>query len=106
MSCSIPVEYNLKALQPRLGKIPIGEQLFIIGCEYADYDCHQKIYKATFNDYYEEMLVLKPEQEFNASGFSGAPVVDNNGLVVGVLSGGIESGGIEYYLIESINSIK
>ena len=98
-------ENNIVALTPRFSKIREEEKLEIIGCEYTDWDCHQRKYVATMYSDLDGQILLKSEDKFSPSGFSGAPVIDSNGLVAGLLSGGGEYEGDLYLTIEPISKI-
>lgn len=97
---------SLEVLKPRLTRVKKGETLYLIGCEYADQDCHQNLYALTFDEYLFGELYMTPEESFDLSGFSGAPVLDSNGYVVGVLSGGGESAGKTFLAAAPISGLK
>ena len=98
---------DFQILTPRLSKLHPGEKLELIGCEYSDLGCHQKKYNATLISYEADgMFVIKPETDFDVSGFSGAPVLDKNGYVVGVLSGGGIFNEEKYLWIEPLTKIR
>jgi Trypsin-like peptidase domain len=84
---------SIQPLKPYMDVTPLkkGQKLQIIGCEYMDSDCHQKIYEAVYLTQQDGWLIVKPKTKFEAMGFSGAPVIDENGLVVGILSGSAKS---------------
>lgn len=107
LTCSIPSNSNLQVLQPRLSRIEVGETLYLIGCEYSDSECHQRLYETKLDAYYEGMLSFAIDSTVQLSGFSGAPILDEKGYVVGVLSAGYDDdNGIEYCLGESINAVR
>lgn len=81
-----------------------GATLFIMGCLYAEPDCHQTVYRLTYirNDGGE--LVAKPIDPIaEFAGFSGAPVVDAQGRAValgrGSYSGGPDAGNVILYTL-------
>ena len=88
LSVNLAEDHRVQSLKARFDSIPEGEPLFVIGCEYSDSDCHQKSYPAVMSSYPFGKIMIKLEQDFDASGFSGAPVIDANGFVVGILIGG------------------
>ncbi|WP_027419081.1 trypsin-like peptidase domain-containing protein [Crocinitomix catalasitica] len=98
---------TIQVLKPRLTTIKKGEKLEIIGCEHSDFSCHQKEYNAVMNEYdINGVMIIKSTKTFDASGFSGAPVIDKDGFVVGVLSGAAEFEG-EYFLwVEPLTKVK
>ncbi len=82
---------NIKVLQPFLGELNTNEILYIIGCEYKDTLCAQKIYPCQFIDYENSDIKLKSKKSFELAGFSGAPVVNCKGEVIGLIWGGLDS---------------
>lgn len=98
---------TIQPLIPRLTEVRIGEQLELIGCEYADMECYQNSYKATMITFNEEgMYIIKPKKGLDFSGFSGAPVIDKNGYAIGVLSGGLTFEGELYLTIEPLTKVE
>lgn len=78
-------------LQADFRRLKEGERLRILGCQYKDAGCHQQEYSGTFIRYTAndeiEMRVDSPDVEM--VGMSGAPVVDDNLKVVGIVSAGL-----------------
>jgi Trypsin-like peptidase domain len=106
---------NLKPLKPYFGALKLGQKLKIIGCELGDRTCSQKLYNASFYSMEPEteVMYIVPETEFDGVGFSGAPVIDEYGYVVGILTAGavIEDkesplNGKEIVVLQSIQSIQ
>lgn len=90
--CTLGEKNNIQVLKPRLSKVRRGEKLEIIGCEYADRNCFQRKYDAIVDGYDEDGdLWIESSEKINLRGFSGAPVIDSNGFVIGVIYGGDES---------------
>jgi hypothetical protein len=104
--CKLGESNNIIALTPRFTRAKKGERFEIIGCEYTDFDCHQRSYYATMDSYESGLIALKSETKFEATGFSGAPVIDSKGLVIGVLSAGGEFEGDLYLFIEPLTKVK
>jgi hypothetical protein len=104
--CILGANNNIVVLNPRFTKAKFGEKFEIIGCEYSDFDCYQRQFNATMNYYEGGQIVMKSENNFDAVGFSGAPVIDSNGRVIGVLSGGGEFEGDLYLSIEPLSKIE
>ena len=104
--CKLGEENNIIALNPRFSKAKKRERFEIIGCEYSDSECHQRRYFAVMDSYEDGKILLKSETKFAPSGFSGAPVIDANGLVIGLLSGGGEFEGSLYLAIEPFSRIE
>lgn len=104
--CKLGKRNDIIALTPRFSKAKKGEKFEIIGCEYSNSECHQQVYYATMDSYEDGLILLKSETKFEANGFSGAPVIDSTGLVIGVLSGGGEFLGDLYLTIEPLSKIE
>lgn len=99
-------KHHIQPLRPRFTKLVIGEELYLIGCEYRDTDCHQRKYSVIMDSYEGREIVVQPDDELNFSGFSGAPVIDKKGFVVGILSAGGEYEGDTYLFLEPIKSVQ
>jgi len=106
LGIELPDTVNVQVLLPYKGKIFKGDELTLIGCEYADGNCHQRKYTLEMDIYEEGLILVKPEIDINFSGFSGAPVVNELGYVVGILCGGFDFEGEAYLYLEPINSLK
>lgn len=105
-ACELGESNNIIALTPRLSKAKSGESFELIGCEYSDSNCHQRQYRLTMDSYSYGKLIMKAETTFAPSGFSGAPVIDSDGFVIGLLSGGTELDGSLYLVVEPLLRIK
>lgn len=64
-----------------------GEKVFIIGCENKSKDCNQNVWEATVAVSDSTQLIIEPASKFVAAGFSGAPVVNVEGKLVGMVYG-------------------
>ncbi|MEM6687062.1 MAG: trypsin-like peptidase domain-containing protein [Bacteroidota bacterium] len=104
--CKLGKNNTILPLTPRFKDAKYGERFEIIGCEYIDFDCHQRIYYATAETYEGGQLFLRSKTDFNPVGFSGAPVIDAKGFVIGILSGGAEFQGNLYLAIEPLSKVK
>lgn len=104
--CKTGTKNNIIALSPRFTKAKTGETFEIIGCEYSDFKCHQSIFSATYDSYEDGQLFVKSKTKFEPTGFSGAPVIDKNGFVIGILTGGGEYEGDLYLAIEPLTKIE
>lgn len=78
---------NITPVAPAQDVSEINEEVSIIGCERNDKDCTQHVYPATISVISDKQLIIKPELEFNPMGFSGAPVVNKQGKVIGLVFG-------------------
>lgn len=83
-------------LKPRYTIPMSNEKFYLIGCPYSEKNCKQNKYELPFNFYnkadgYSPVPILGLSmwdyEKVDFSGFSGAPVVDKNGDVIGVLTG-------------------
>ena len=82
--------YNIWALQTSFSLPTKGEKLYIIGCPYSEDNCKQNIYEVKFDSYDSEtsMLISISNNKFEMAGFSGSPLVNSDGAVVGALTSG------------------
>jgi hypothetical protein len=71
-------------LVPRLDPVQVGEKVYLIGVPYSDHTSPQHVYEGT--------VTARPRSNYftyefqppvQISGFSGAPIIDANGFVVG-----------------------
>ncbi len=97
--------YDIQPLKVNFVMPEKGDKLYIIGCPYSEPDCHQNVYEITYTDFFikTSQLVCTMKDKFTVRGFSGAPVVDRNGEVVGVLTSG---GEYENQMIVAATSIR
>jgi hypothetical protein len=106
LDCQLGKENAIIPLTPRFSK-PIKEERFeLIGCQYSDTECHQQNYFATMHSYVDGKIFLKSAVKFDISGFSGAPVIDSDGYIIGLLSGGGEIEGELYLVVEPISKVE
>ena len=106
LACTPGIKNDIVVLNPRFSKAKIGEEFQIISCEYSDSGCHQRQFNVTMHAYENGQLWIKSEHNFAPSGFSGAPLIDSNGLVLGIVSSGIEVDGELYIIIEPLTKLK
>lgn len=97
--------HSIQPLVPRFGRVGFSEKLFLVGCEYEDEGCHQNVFLMKMYSYEEGMLFAEVLEDFDLTGFSGAPVLDKNGSVVGCLVSGGEVDGQYYAGIEPIDGV-
>lgn len=74
-------------LHVRPNPVAIGEKVYLIGCPYTERDCKQNVYRGTVTarrlpDRFR--YDLDPPVEL--PGFSGAPIIDEKGYLVGVMT--------------------
>lgn len=103
-----PKSKTIQSLVPELSPVKQGDELIIIGCQYSSYDCDQNFYHATAIDYDENnMLWLLALDKFSVPGFSGAPVINEYGKVVGSIYGGEEDEeGNLFIVVEPLFNVK
>lgn len=99
---------NLGTLVPNFEIPSPDEPLYLIGCPYSERQCRQNYYKVNFLEFYkaENLLLGEIFTDVNLAGFSGAPLVNGKGEVVGVLKGGGEDKGKYYISATPINEIQ
>ncbi|RAK68331.1 trypsin-like serine protease [Hymenobacter edaphi] len=82
---------GVRALQARTTPLRPGEKLYVVGWTRHQASGPQRVYEFEYYKTIDNRLLLKdvlvPEQ---LGGLSGAPVVDEQGQVVGIVSGGTE----------------
>lgn len=93
---------SYQALVPRYDAPAEGEEVYLIGCPYAEPDCRQNRYPVRVVETSPSAYVLTESSTPDLSGFSGCPVVDKQGRVVGLLRGSAEVDGKRYTLITPI----
>lgn len=78
-------------IQPlRLRQTPLvkGEPIYIVGWRYSDKNCRQRIYAGNFERLDESCVLVSTEElsDNTMPGLSGAPVIDAQGDVIGLMS--------------------
>jgi CBS domain-containing protein len=95
------------ALTPRYDAPAKGEEVYLIGCPYAEADCTQNRYPVRVEDASETEYLVEQGESPTLSGFSGCPVVDKQGRVIGLLSFTLaEPSGKKHTLITPIGVVK
>lgn len=76
-----PLEFRERKLKP-------GERVYIIGWRYTDKDCSQRIYQGNYVRSVDGAVLISTEElaDNTIPGLSGAPVVDSNGRLIGLMS--------------------
>ncbi len=79
---------NIQPLCPRMTPLIAGEEVYIVGWRYSDKDCPQVIYRGAYvRSEGDSHLISTEELKHNKiPGLSGSPVVDSEGLVIGLMS--------------------
>jgi hypothetical protein len=107
----LPVENNqfdILRLKANFNLPERGDDLFIIGCPYSEGDCKQNIYDVVFESYNPgtAALIVTSSKKIEINGFSGAPLLDIQGNVVGVIVGMLEEKGRFFIYATSIKEIE
>ncbi len=85
-----------------------GDKLYIIGCPYSEENCKQNVYELTYDSYEADLGVMLAisKDTFQLAGFSGAPLLNAKGEVVGIIVSGGEDNGIRYIAATCIKEIE
>ena len=93
---------HIRPLKFRPGPLRPGEKVYIIGWRYSDKDRPQVVYEGNYVESIDGSVIISTKllADNRTPGLSGAPVVDSDGFLVGVMSqkyGKLERlGSIEY----------
>ena len=98
---------SYQALLPRYDAPAQGEEVYLIGCPYAEEGCTQNRYPVHVAETSATEYLLTENASPNLSGFSGCPVVDKQGRVIGLLSSSLQyESGEKLTLITPIGVVK
>lgn len=100
-------EFDIETLIPKFDYPKDGETLYLIGCPYSQTKCRQNFYEIDSYGYDDESkrIIGEIKSKDDLRGFSGAPLVNAKGEVVGVLVGGGEFQGKNLVTATPINKI-
>jgi hypothetical protein len=73
-------------LRLRPHPVQVGEDVYLIGCPYVEQACKQNIYAGKVTERYGDRFRFDIDPPVDLRGFSGAPIVDRNGHVAGVMT--------------------
>jgi S1-C subfamily serine protease len=74
-------------LKLRKEPVHIGETVFLIGCPYLERGCKQNVYTGIVTEReFGNRFRYNIEPAVDIRGFSGAPIIDEKGYVVGVMT--------------------
>jgi hypothetical protein len=73
-------------LRLRSRSVQVGEQVWLVGCSYVEKDCKQNVYAGRVTNRKADRFRYDIEPPVDIRGFSGAPILDRNGQVVGVMT--------------------
>ncbi|MDJ1485122.1 hypothetical protein QNI16_31780 [Cytophagaceae bacterium YF14B1] len=93
-------------LKPRFQPVNERDTLYVIGCPYTEEECRQNKYPIQFLEANNNLLTFEGMYGIQLRGFSGCPIIDQNGYVVGILTSGGEQNGKNYVIAEAISIIK
>jgi hypothetical protein len=101
-------DFEIETLIPKFDYPKDGETLYLIGCPYSQTKCRQNFYEVDSYGYNDEnkRIIGEIKSKDDLRGFSGAPLVNSKGEVVGVLVGGGESEGKNFVTATPINEIQ
>jgi len=71
-------------------RVQVGETVYLIGCPYSEPDCRQGVYVGKVLDREGDRFRFDLNPPVALPGFSGAPILDKNGHVVGVMTAGYD----------------
>ena len=66
--------------------VTIGENVYLIGCPYIERDCKQNVYRGKVTARMRDLFRYDLDPPVELPGFSGAPIVDEKGHLVGVMT--------------------
>jgi trypsin-like peptidase len=73
-------------LRLRSAPVQVGEPVWLVGCPYNEPACKQGVYKGRVTNRRGDRFRYDIEPPVDLHGFSGAPILDKNGQVVGVMT--------------------
>ena len=77
---------KIQTLEVRFEPVQKGEKVFFVGCPYTETECQQNIYIGEVHSISGNLINLKYEPHTNVAGFSGAPLLDAQGRLIGLLT--------------------
>ena len=77
---------DIKPLKIRKTAIKPGEDIFMVGWSYSDKAGPQRVFNTKFFKKNKNHILLEFEPKQNMTGTSGGPVIDKDGLLVGIIS--------------------
>ncbi|GAB5404405.1 MAG: hypothetical protein Aurels2KO_26360 [Aureliella sp.] len=74
-------------LKIRKEPVRVGESIFLIGCPYIEENCKQNVYSGIVTERaFGDRFRYDIDPPVDIRGFSGAPIVDSKGYLVGVMT--------------------
>ena len=84
----------------------VGERVWIVGKEYKEKGPTANLYSGVVAEVSTGVIALEEDVPFDGRGFSGGPVVNAKGEVVGTVIGSAEKLGKKYSLLNPIEAIR
>ena len=76
-----------RALRLRRDRVRVGETVYLIGCPYVETECSQNVYRGKVTQRaLGDRFRYDIDPPVDIRGFSGAPIIDEKGYVVGVMT--------------------
>jgi hypothetical protein len=79
------VSPNIQPLIPRYTKVHPGERIYYFGCPYEEPECVRE--ESTVLEVQGNRILFAFPKDAHLMGASGSPLVDENGFLIGILSG-------------------
>jgi hypothetical protein len=82
-----PKQLPALPLKMRVVPVEVGERVHLVGCPYTEKSCRQNVYSGTVTERgHEDRFRFGINPPVDIRGFSGAPIIDKNGHLVGVMT--------------------
>ena len=75
----------IQPLKPRYSKVEVGETIYFIGCPYSEKTC--LTHEAKVIETEGNRIIFTTPDNLNVGGFSGSPLIDKDGYLIGILGG-------------------
>ncbi len=84
----------------------VGARVWAVGREYKDEGADAKLYAGNVSDVKDTAITIDEETPYDGKGFSGGPVVNAQGEVIGTTIGSGSSGGRTHAFLNPVESIR
>jgi hypothetical protein len=75
----------IQPLRPRYTRVQVGERIYFTGCPYTEANCPIK--EAQVIEVEGNRIILTMPDNLNLGGYSGSPLIDKDGYLIGILGG-------------------
>ncbi|MBL0745672.1 S1 family peptidase [Chryseolinea lacunae] len=75
----------IQPLKPRYTRIEVGETIYFTGCPYSEKSC--VTHEARVIETEGNRIIFTRPENLNLGGFSGSPLIDKDGYLIGILGG-------------------